>query len=263
MSEQQPPSAEGQISNGVGWLTLRNPQRKNAITLTMAATMSEFCARLEEDASVGAAVIRGEGGYFCSGADTRDLAASSENPASVESVARISALYQSFVRFGELPIPTIAFVEGGAVGAGLNLALAADLMVVTPETELQSGFLARGIHPGGGHFSLLGKAGGWSRAVAMGVLGQPLRGQEIVDAGLAFTCVKANEADGLLKKLTGPAALDPVLTRRAMNSAKLQLGPQALPWAASLEVERGAQMWSMARKGQNGWTGQRRRETVA
>ena len=92
----------------------------------------------------------------------------------------------------------------------------------------------------------------------MGVLGQPLRGQEIVDAGLAFTCVNASEVEGLLEELTKNATVDPVLTRRAMNSARLQLGPQALPWAASLEVERGVQMWSMARKGQKGWTSSQR-----
>lgn len=146
-----------EIVDGVASMTLNNPRRKNAITLEMAGLIEGFCERVEQDPAVGAVVVRSAGDYFCSGADTRDLATSSDNPAAPDAVARTSAVYGSFVRIGSLPVPTIAGVIGGAVGAGLNLALAVDVMVVTPETELDSGFLARSIHPGGGHLSLLGR----------------------------------------------------------------------------------------------------------
>ena len=62
-------------------------------------------------------------------------------------------------RVGELAPPTIAAIRGGAVGAGLNLALATDLRVVAEDAALLSGFIPIGLHPGGGHTALLGRLG--------------------------------------------------------------------------------------------------------
>ena len=126
------------FSCGVGRLTLNNPARKNAITSSMAEQIAAFCARVEGDESIGAAIIDSVGDYFCSGADTRDLAAASPAPASTEAVARVSVVYDAFVDFGSLPVPTVSLVVGGAVGAGLNLALAADVVLVTPDATLES-----------------------------------------------------------------------------------------------------------------------------
>src|SRR5690606_15837197 len=101
-------------ADGVAQLTLNNPRRKNAITLEMAASSAYFCTRVEHDPAIGAVVIRAAGAYFCSGADTRDLASSSADPASPAAVRRTSAVYSAFVRVGMLPVPTISRVVGGA-----------------------------------------------------------------------------------------------------------------------------------------------------
>ena len=121
------------------------------------------------------------------------------------------------------------------------------------DTVLESGFLARSIHPGGGHLSLLGRSAGWSKTVATALLGVPLRGEQIVEAGLAQACVETDDIERALTDLTATASADPELTRRTMTSARLQLGPPSLPWSAGVEIERGAQMWSMARKGESTW----------
>ncbi|WP_433347359.1 enoyl-CoA hydratase-related protein [Microtetraspora malaysiensis] len=241
------------VDGGIARLTLNNPRRKNAITQEMAGLMGAFCDRVHEDTSIGAVIVDAEGTYFCSGADTRDLASASDDPASPEAVARISAVYQAFVRVGQLPVPTVSLVAGGAVGAGLNLALATDLMIVTPDAVLDSGFLARGIHPGGGHLALLGRSVGYAQAVALAVLGTTLSGEEALRRGLAWAAV---ERESLLKaatELLGKAAADPELARRIKASATLEIGPPAVPWAAAVELERGVQMWSMGRKGRAGW----------
>jgi len=241
------------IADGVARLTLANPARKNAITLGMAGQMTEFCARVHEDESIGAVIVDAEGGYFCSGADTRDLAASSADPASPEAVARTSAVYDSFTEIGRLPVPTVALVAGGAVGAGLNLALAADLLIVTPDAVLDSGFLARGIHPGGGHLMLLGRAAGYASTIAMGALGVPMSGAEAVRRGLAWATAAPDDLLETAMALVAKAAADPPLARRVKHSATLELGPPAIGWAAAVELERGTQMWSLARKGRAGW----------
>ena len=148
------------VRDGVATLVLNNAARKNAITLEMASLIEQFCCRVDEDQSVGAVVVSATGTYFCSGADTRDLASSSSDPASSEAVARTSAVYGAFLRVGALAVPSVSVVVGGAVGAGMNLALATDLMLVTPNAVLDSGFPARHIHPGGGHLALLGRTAG-------------------------------------------------------------------------------------------------------
>ncbi|MFC4007355.1 enoyl-CoA hydratase/isomerase family protein [Nonomuraea purpurea] len=81
------PPAITTVHDGVARLTLNNPRRKNAITLEMAGLIEDFCARVHADDSIGAVLVDAAGGYFCSGADTRDLAAASDDPAAPESVA--------------------------------------------------------------------------------------------------------------------------------------------------------------------------------
>lgn len=239
--------------DGLARITLNNPERKNAITLAMAASIESICDDIEGDTSIGAVIVDARGEYFCSGADTRDLAASSTDAASEDAVARTSAVYGSFVRIGALPTPTVSLVVGGAVGAGLNLALATDLMVVTPNAVLDSGFLAREIHPGGGHLALLGRALARPEVVAMAGLGLALSGAEAMRRGLAYACVNAAEMDSVAKKMVKKAAADPALARRIKNSVNLELGPPAVSWSSALEIERGVQMWSLGRKGNDRW----------
>lgn len=241
------------VENSVATITLDNPARKNAITREMAATIVAICDRVEQDESIGAVIVDGTGPYFCSGADTRELAASSKSPASSEAMAQVNAVYGAFVRIGTLPVPTVSVIVGGAVGAGLNLALATDVMLVTPGAVLDSGFLARRIHPGGGHLSLLGRAVGYQQALAMSTLGLALSGSEAARRGLALEAVALDEIRDRARELVSLAAQDPILVRKIKNSARLELGPPAIPWSAAVEVERGVQMWSMARKGEAAW----------
>jgi enoyl-CoA hydratase len=248
------PPVRVSVHDGLAELTLNNPMRKNAITLEMATMIVDFCNMVEDDQSIGSVIVDSTGGYFCSGADTRDLAASSRAPASTEALTRTSAVYDAFIRVGSLPVPTVAVVEGGAVGAGMNLALATDLMLVTPDALLDSGFLARRIHPGGGHFSLLGRSLGRQQAMALGLFGIAVSGSEAVSLGLAWKACAAGtirrEAHDLLKL----SAADPPLARRIKHSATLELGPNAVSWPAAVELERGIQMWSFARKSESGWS---------
>ncbi|WP_431907497.1 enoyl-CoA hydratase-related protein [Nonomuraea jabiensis] len=241
------------VGDGIARLTLNNPRRKNAITLEMAALIEDFCARVHGDETIGAVLVDGAGGYFCSGADTRDLAASSADPAAPESVARTSAVYAAFVQVGRLPVPSVSLVTGGAVGAGLNLALATDLMLVSHDAVLDSGFVARGIHPGGGHLALLGRAAGYQHAIALGALGAALSGAEAVRRGLAWDVAEPHAMLDTATRLVDMAAADPPLARRIKQSATLELGPPAVSWPSALEIERGMQMWSLGRKGSQGW----------
>jgi enoyl-CoA hydratase len=257
MSEQSSAVSEPRVivtrDGGVARVTLSNPRRKNAITLEMAADIEAFCDQVEADPGVAAVLVEGAGGYFCSGADTRILAASSADPASPAAVASMSAIYRSFTRVGSLPVPTLSLVTGGAVGAGMNLALATDLLLVTPDAVLDSGFLARGIHPGGGHIALLGRRIGYQQTAAMALLGRALSGAEAVERGLAYAAYDAAELLPAALELVALVVKDPELTRKVKQTLTLEFGSGPVSWPAAVEIERGAQMWSLARKGREGW----------
>jgi enoyl-CoA hydratase len=248
---------EFRVEEGVAWLTLRDPRRRNALSRDMVEQLAASCDRIDADASVGAAVLRGADGYFCSGGDVALLARASEAPASSDGVAALSAIYGGFVRFLALAVPSVALVEGGAVGAGMNLAGAADVLVVAEDARLDSGFLTRAVHPGGGHLALVHRFLSVQDTMAFSVFGAPMTGREAADRGLAWAAVPADELESTVRRLVAGVAADPDLARATKASARRELGPPGVDLAAALEIERGPQMWSLGRKGASGWGGAR------
>ncbi|WP_028653515.1 enoyl-CoA hydratase-related protein [Nocardioides halotolerans] len=241
------------LEDGVAWLTLRDPKRRNAISEAMGAELAVACERIDADATIGAAVLRGAGGYFCSGGDLRLLATASADPTSDEGMTALSTIYAGFVRFLELAVPTVALVEGGAVGAGMNLAAAADVLVVTEDAVLDSGFLTRAVHPGGGHLALMHRFLSVQDTMAFSVLGAPLTGMQAAARGLAWAAVPQAAIVETVRRLVRGAGADPDLARLTKRSARRELGPPGVDLATALELERAPQMWSLARKGAEGW----------
>src|SRR5690242_960527 len=203
---------------GIAVITLRAPERRNALTLEMAAAMIDACETIDEDREVGAVIVTGEGGYFCAGGDRATLAEASEDPAAPATWAAMSTIYGAFARVGKLEPPTIAAIRGGALGAGLNLALATDLRVVAEDAILLSGFLPIGLHPGGGHSLLLARAGSRETANALQLFGERLTGVEAVHRGLAWRAVPDDEVDDRARSLAAVPASDPELARRSAVS---------------------------------------------
>jgi enoyl-CoA hydratase len=232
--------------SGVAVMTLDSPEVRNGITPEMADVIVASCAAVEADLSIGALVITGANGTFCSGADTRrwDVQA---DPASPEAYENSSRIYRSFVSVGSVGVPTIAAGEGAAVGAGLNLLLAADLRVVSRRMRLIAGFPRAGLHPGGGFFALAGHRIGAEGAAAMGLFDQEISGERAAAAGLAWELTEPGLALDRALELAQAAARDPELSRRMVRSMRTELGPPRLPWPAALELERGVQMWSFRR----------------
>lgn len=234
--------------DGVAVMTLDAPDRRNALTLEMAQAMIDACDALDADPTVGAVVVRGAGGYFCAGGDRPTLAAAGADPAAPEQFTGMGTIYRAFHRVGQLEVPTIAAIHGGAVGAGMNLAFATDLRIVARDAKLASGFIPIGLHPGGGHGVLLGRTGAREATAALALFGQRLTGEQAAAHGLCFEAVDADAVDARALELAAIPAADPELARRTTASLRAELGPPGLPWGAALEMERSAQMWSMRRK---------------
>ncbi|MCB0964737.1 MAG: enoyl-CoA hydratase/isomerase family protein, partial [Acidimicrobiales bacterium] len=154
------PSIRTQVrTDGIAFVTLDAPDRRNAFDLAMCDDMVLAFDALEADPVVGAVVVTGAGSAFCAGADLSHLGDAQREG--------LLAVYEGFLRVARSPLPTIAAVNGPAVGAGMNLALACDVRLVGRSGRFDTRFLQLGIHPGGGHTWMLRRLVGPQTAAAL------------------------------------------------------------------------------------------------
>jgi enoyl-CoA hydratase len=232
---------------GIAVFTVDNVEVKNGLTPEMGMQLSELCDDVDNDPAVGAAVVRGRDGTFCSGADRRRWTVGADQ-AEDKTYKELGAVYRAFRRVGTLQIPTIAAVRGAAVGAGLNLALATDLRIVSDTARLLAGFLRIGLHPGGGYFTISSRTAGWEATAAMGLFSEEIDGVRAAEIGLAWKAVPDDQVENLAMELAGRAAKDPELAREAVRSFRTEAGPPGIGWEAALHFERATQMWSQRRR---------------
>ena len=119
------------LDAGVRLLTLTDPAKRNAMGGEMSRQLIAACEALRADGGTRALVITGDGEAFCAGADLPELFGDADRPLR-DVHAGLQRYYRAFLDVRELPFPTIAAVNGPAVGAGLNLALACDLRIAGP-----------------------------------------------------------------------------------------------------------------------------------
>ena len=177
------------VADGVAVLTLNNPSERNTLTQPMVDEIVAAMDRIEADPGIGAVVVTGAAPAFCAGANLGNLAT-----ATGES---LGVIYEGFLRIARSPLPTIAAVNGAAVGAGMNLALGCDVRIAGRSARFDTRFLQIGIHPGGGHTWMLRRAVGPQATMATVVFGEILDGAEAERVGLAWRCV---EDDALLEE---------------------------------------------------------------
>jgi enoyl-CoA hydratase len=237
-----------EVSDGIAVITLDGADSRNALDGAAARALVDACDRIEADASIGAAIVRGANGTFCSGGARGVLARAGEDPAESERYDEIGLIYAAFHRFGTLGVPTIAAAAGAAVGAGTNLLLAADVAIVADDLRLIGGFARAGIHPGGGHFTLVDRLAGRGAAAAIGLFDEEVSGERAVTLGLAWASAPADEVDERALTLARRVAGDPVLARRVVRTLHEELGPPGVPWATAIAIERAPQMWSLRRR---------------
>jgi enoyl-CoA hydratase len=228
-------------------VTLVDVERRNAMTATMVAEIVETFDTLEADENTGAVVISGEPPAFCSGADVAALGSLSSEQTDTGRRS-ISSIYEGFLRVLRSPLPTVAAVNGPAVGAGMNLALACHVRIAGESARFDTRFLRIGLHPGGGHAWMLDRAVGPQAAAALLLFGDRLDGARAVEAGLAWAChPDADLVARAVEFAAGAAAVPRQLSAAAVATLR------EVPWqpdfdtAVAVEVER--QAWSLGQ----GW----------
>ncbi|WP_019938268.1 oxepin-CoA hydrolase, alternative type [Bordetella sp. FB-8] len=148
---------QGLISRSEGAvlvLSNNNPQARNALSPEFYTALGQALEDAACDPGIGAVVLTGEGGHFCSGGDLRQLAKRRELPLQ-ERRARLEGLHDLIRALRDFPKPVIAAVEGAAAGAGLSLALACDMLVAARDAVFSVAYVKVGLTPDGGATAFL------------------------------------------------------------------------------------------------------------
>jgi enoyl-CoA hydratase len=196
-----------EISDRVAVVTLDDPARRNALDLAFCDEIIATFDELESRDDVGAVVVTGAPPAFCAGADLSHLGASGAGGDGARE--GLLAVYEGFLRVGRCPLPTIAAVNGAAVGAGMNMALVCDLRLAARSARFDTRFLQLGIHPGGGHTWMFRRITGPQAVFATVLFGEVLDGEAAERAGLVWRCVDDDALLPTAVELAGRAAAGP------------------------------------------------------
>src|SRR6187549_1738468 len=170
-------------SAGVALLTLDNPGMRNAMSDEMTSSWVAAIDQVAADPSVRAVVVTGEGSAFCSGGNTSWIA--SEPDASVDRLrSRMLPFYRAWLSIRTLEVPTIAAVNGPAIGAGLCLALACNLRYAAAGARLGVPFVKLGMHAGMAGTHLLPEVVGEANARDLLLTGRVVDADEALRLGL-------------------------------------------------------------------------------
>ncbi|KMO75480.1 enoyl-CoA hydratase [Mycolicibacterium obuense] len=206
-----------EVTDRVALITVNDPDRRNAVTAESSAALRTAVEAAEADPGVHAVIVTGAGKAFCAGADLTALGKATEDG--------LRVIYDGFLAVAECSLPTIAAVNGPAVGAGLNLALAADVRIAGPAALFDPRFQKLGIHPGGGATFMLQRAIGPQAARAALLFGMRFDAETAVRHGLALEV--ADDAVAAARALAaGPAAAprDVVVATKASMRATFNPG---------------------------------------
>lgn len=225
-----------EVDGGVATLTLDAPDRRNALAEELCSEIVSAFDALEADEEVGAVIVTGAPPAFCAGAELRHLTEADE--------AGLRRIYEGFLRVSRSPLPTLAAVNGAAVGAGVNLALACDVRIVAESARFVPRFLELGIHPGGGHTWMLQRAIGPQGTLATAVFADELDGPEAARVGLAWRCVPDDQLMAEARRLAAGAAGAPrEVAMRVKQEALAMLDVTTHEEAVDRELV--AQLWSL------------------
>lgn len=218
-------------------LTLNRPERLNALDSYLPVALSETLTRIEADASVHVVVLTGAGRAFCAGGDLSVISKGREKDDVTELGPILRSGMQAVLKMRSMPQPVVAAVNGAAAGAGMNLALAADIRVCTEEAVFGQNFAKVGLFPDyGGTFFL-------PQLVGPAIAAELFYTGEMIDAKTAFRLGIVNHvfpvaqfADGV-RELAQKIAKGPQVSIRATKEVLFARDREMLVIALEREVE--------------------------
>ncbi|MEM7178217.1 MAG: enoyl-CoA hydratase-related protein [Pseudomonadota bacterium] len=194
--------------DGVAVVRLNRPEALNALNMATRKQLAAAFEALGENDAVRAIVLTGDDKAFAAGADLTEFVDAN----AIEMVRRRTERYWKAV--AEAPQPVIAAISGYALGGGLELAMACDMLVVGETAQLGQPEIRVGIMPGAGGTQRLTRAVGKFQAMKICLTGKPISGREAMSIGLASDCVPDDEVlEAALKHAVTIARMPPMSAR--------------------------------------------------
>lgn len=229
-------------ADGVVTVTLNRPEKRNALTTAMVEQLARIFADVEAHAEDRVLVVNGAGGAFCSGADlsepTSPLAGGRGS-----SLVSVRAVGEMAVALHRLTKPSIARVDGVAVGAGLGLALGCDLVVASERAKMSMIFSKRALSPDAATSWLLPRLVGMARAKQLAFFATTVDAQRALDLGLVNVVVPVDELDGVVRRWSLALASGPALALSATK--ELLSGAWTMSLADAVEHEARCQVQNL------------------
>lgn len=231
-----------EIADSVARIELNRPERRNALSPTMAIELADTLQSLEADPAVRAVLLKGAGGHFCSGGDLAPEGPGDAHPGGSAASVTLDIMNRVYGRalrrLHHFPKPVLAQVEGVAAGAGANLAFACDLVYATPDARFCEIFVKRGLSLDCGGSWLLPRLIGLQRAKELAFFGDWIDAERAEDLGLVTGIFAAERIDAAVREKLSILASRPPIA--------LQQIKQALHRASSLSMDEALEIEAVA-----------------
>jgi 2-(1,2-epoxy-1,2-dihydrophenyl)acetyl-CoA isomerase len=229
------------VDAGIARLTLNRPDQLNAFTVRMHTEVAHALQTVETDRRVRVLLITGAGRGFCAG---QDLSERNVEAGPLDLGSNIEAYYNPFItRLTALPVPVVCAVNGVAAGAGVNIALACDIVLAKRSAKFVQAFSAIGLVPDAGGTWHLPRAVGQARALGFVLAGEPLSADKAQEWGLIWKAVEdehfSAEVESLLQRLAAGPTRGLAAAKRAIRAASTATLAQQLDLERDLQRECG------------------------
>jgi len=218
-------------------LTMNRPDRLNALNNDLSTALNDAITRIAADKSVHVVVLTGAGRAFCAGGDLAVIGVGRAKRDETEIAPILRSGMQAVLKLRTMPQPVIAAVQGPAAGAGMNLALAADIRVAAEDAVFGQNFAKVGLFPDYGGTYFLPQLVGPSKAAEMFYTGDMIDAHTALRLGIVNHIYPADRFRVAVESLAAKIATGPQLAIRAVKQTIFAREEKALAHALELEVE--------------------------
>ena len=199
-------------------IVLNEPDRRNPMSPAIMRGLDKACDLIEADDQVRAVIVTGAGTAFCAGGDLAYNDKHLQGPAEGQH-GFLTSLYRPFLRVLDLPVPTIAAINGAAVGGGLAFAMLCDVRIAAENAKLVTAFAEMGFAPGLGLTYTLERHVGLATAAELLYTGRILTGTEAVEVGLVNRAVAIEQLERESWSMAGQIADNSPAVNRLVKAA--------------------------------------------
>ena len=224
------------IENGVALLVMNRPDKLNALNNELANALNQTFEKLGKNEAVRVVVITGAGRAFCAGGDLAAIGKGREAKDSRQLEPILRAGMGAMLRMRMIPQPVIAAVNGAAAGAGMNVALAADIRIAAEEATFGQNFSKVGLFPDYGGTYFLPQLVGPSKAAELFYTGEMIDSATALKLGLVNRVVPGAQLEAEVKAFAAKLAAGPPIAIRLVKQTLFGSEKEALGRAMEAEV---------------------------